>query len=104
MKAKKVNEAIGDTLKPKSADEIDMSFEEYFKLVDKMNMMTMHYIRKDKANKDIYDKIIKDGYDNKSFPSVVGQQLLDKYNHLAGERRQARLEGMRKKRQQNKKK
>jgi len=70
MKAKKVYEVLGDLLRPKK-----LSFDDFYKWMDKKAMMTMYYIRKDKENKDIYDKIIKDGYEAGLLPIEVSYKL-----------------------------
>ena len=101
MKAKKVYEAISDILKPKPPEEVDVTFDEYYKLLDKKGMLTMHYVRSDKENAKIYDKIIRDAFKNKVYPSEVGMQLSDEYNRLASKKRADKYEKINRKRREN---
>jgi len=83
MKAKKVYESLGDVLHPKK-----LSFDDFYKWIDKTSMMTTYYVRKDKENKEIYDKIIRDGYEGGKTPREVSDELVNELNHQAILRRE----------------
>ena len=91
MKAKKIYESLDDVLKPKK-----LSFDEFNKWLDKIAMMTMHWVRQDKVDKDIYDKIIKDGYEGGKAPREVANELVTELNRLAELRREIKLKNRRK--------